>query len=63
MFSFENIQNGPPNPVILWFNNGIQMTIPLVYYVGEYIFRIIGTNHYDTTYRPDTRQWTTYMWR
>ena len=30
------------------------MTIPLVYYVGEYIFRIIGTNHYDTTYRPDS---------
>ena len=30
LFSFENIQNSPPNPVNLRFNNRIQLTIPLV---------------------------------
>ena len=26
LFSFENIQNSPPNPAISWFHNEIQMT-------------------------------------
>ena len=29
LFSFENIQNSPPNPAILGFNNRIQMSMPL----------------------------------
>ena len=28
-FSFENIQNSPPNPAMSWFDNAIQMTMPL----------------------------------
>jgi len=30
LYSFENIQNSRTNPAIFWFNNGIQMTTPLV---------------------------------
>ena len=29
LISFENIQNSMSNPAILWFNNGIQMTMSL----------------------------------
>ena len=29
LLSFENIQNSMPNQVISWFNNEIQMTMPL----------------------------------
>ena len=36
LFSFENIQNNPPNPAISRFNNGIKKTRPLVHYFSYF---------------------------